>query len=276
LFIERYIELLRPSNFVITVMSVFVSCLLAGGDAGHTPAMILASLAAGLIGGGGMVINDIFDVGIDRINKPERPLPRGAVTLRSAAVFYALLTSVGLLLNLFLHSVAQVIAAGAVVLIFFYSYRLKSTPLFGNVTVGLLTGLAFIYGGAAVGNIDRAIIPAIFALLINIGRELIKDMEDVEGDALHHASTFPVKFGMRPALVVATLFLLAVVGSTIVPFADHQYGVLYFVIVFVGVDCVVAFVLLSMWKNSSPKNLNKLSVILKYDMLIGLIAIYLS
>ena len=276
MFNNRYILLLRPSNFIITVASVFVSCLLAGGNAGHISAMILASLAAGLIGGGGMVVNDIFDVEIDRVNKPARPLPSGAVSPRAAAIFYALLTAVGLLLNLFLHSNAQAIAVGAAVLIFFYSYRLKSTPLFGNVTVGLLTGMAFIYGGAAVGNIDRAIVPALFAFLINVGRELIKDMEDVEGDALHHAETFPVKYGMKSALIVATVLLLAVVGSTIIPFANHQYGIVYFIIVIVGVDCVIVFGLFSIWKDATPKSLNRLSTILKYDMLIGLLAIYLG
>ena len=197
MFNNRYILLLRPSNGIITIASVFVSCLLAGGNARHIPAMLLASFAAGLIGGGGMVINDIFDVEIDRVNKPARPLPSGAVSGQAAAIFYALLTAVGLLLNLFLHPSAQAIALGAAVLIFFYSYMLKRTPLFGNLTVGLLTGLAFIYGGAAVGNIDRAIVPALFAFLINVGRELIKDMEDVEGDALHHAETFPVKYRLE-------------------------------------------------------------------------------
>jgi geranylgeranylglycerol-phosphate geranylgeranyltransferase len=273
---NRYILLLRPSNFIITVASVFVSCLLAGGNSGQSFAMILASLAAGLIGGGGMVVNDIFDIEIDRVNKPARPLPSGVVSPRSAALFYALLTSVGLLLNLFLHSNAQVIAAAAAVLIFFYSYRLKSTPLFGNVTVGLLTGMAFIYGGAAVGNIGRAVIPALFAFLINVGREIIKDMEDVEGDALHHAETFPVKYGMKSALIAATMFLLAVVVSTIIPFASHQYGIIYFLIVIVGVDCVIAFAIFSMWNDVSQKNLNRLSTIIKYDMCIGLIAIYLG
>ncbi len=276
MFNNRYILLLRPSNGIITIASVFVSCLLAGGNARHIPAMLLASFAAGLIGGGGMVINDIFDVEIDRVNKPARPLPSGAVSGQAAAIFYALLTAVGLLLNLFLHPSAQAIALGAAVLIFFYSYMLKRTPLFGNLTVGLLTGLAFIYGGAAVGNIDRAIVPALFAFLINVGRELIKDMEDVEGDALHHAETFPVKYGLKSASIVATAFLLAVVGSTIIPFASHQYGIVYFIIVLVGVDCVIVFGLFSMWKDATPKNLNRLSTILKYDMLIGLLAIYLG
>ncbi len=273
---NRYVVLLRPSNFIIIVVSVFVSCLLAGGKAEQIPAMIVASIAAGLIGGGGMVVNDIFDAEIDRVNKPARPIPSGTVSPPAAAFFYALLTGVGLLLNLFLHSNAQAIAIGAALLVFIYSYKLKSTPLFGNLAVGLLTGLAFIYGGATVGNIGRATIPALFAFLINVGRELIKDMEDVEGDAHQHAATFPIKYGMTSAAVVATVFLLAVVGSTIIPFANRQYGIVYFIIVMAGVNCVIAFVLFSLWKDTTPNNLNRLSTILKYDMLIGLIAIYLG
>jgi geranylgeranylglycerol-phosphate geranylgeranyltransferase len=238
--------------------------------------MMCASIAAGLIGGGGMVVNDIFDIEIDRINKPSRPLASGRISPRSASLFYAVLTAVGLLLNLFIHSTAQAIAAGAALLIFFYSYRLKSTSLFGNLTVGFLTGLTFIYGGAVVGNIERAFIPALFAFLINVGREVIKDMEDVEGDARHNAATFPVRYGKTPASSVATVFLLAVIGSTIIPFADHQYGLLYFSLVTAGVNVVVAYTIVSMWKESTPANLHRLSTILKYDMLIGLIAIYLG
>ena len=276
MLLTHYIALLRPSNFIITVASVFVSCILAGGRIEQTPVMFLASLAAGLIGGGGMVVNDIFDVEIDRINKPMRPLPSGAISAGSAALFYASLSAVGLLLNLFLHPSAQFIASAAVVLIFFYSSTLKSTPLFGNLMVGFLTGLAFLYGGAAVGDMGRAIIPALFAFLINVGREVIKDMEDIEGDAKQSAVTFPIKYGMRAASLVAMAFLLAVVGATIIPFINHQYGVNYFVLVMLGVNCVIAFVLFSLWKDTSPKNLHRLSTILKYDMIVGLIAIYLG
>ena len=66
-----------------------MSCLLAGGTAGNVIAMVLASFAAGFIGGGGMVVNDLFDIEIDRINKPSRPLPSGSV---SPTLFYAFLT----------------------------------------------------------------------------------------------------------------------------------------------------------------------------------------
>jgi len=271
---KHYLILLRPSNFLITMASVFVSALLAGAGAADILPMALASIAAGLIGGGGMVINDLFDVEIDRINKPSRPLPSGAVSPRSAASFYAGVTSLGLLLNLFLHSGAQVIAAGAALLIFFYSYRLKRTPLLGNLTVGALTGLAFLYGGTVVGRIDRAIMPAIFAFLINVGREIVKDMEDLDGDARQGAKTFPVVFGMKKSAMLASAFLFAVICSTIVPFLTHQYGFAYLTIVAVGVDLVLAGVIASLWREMTPGNLGLLSAVLKYDMIIGLAAIY--
>ncbi|MDD8019402.1 MAG: geranylgeranylglycerol-phosphate geranylgeranyltransferase, partial [Bacteroidota bacterium] len=179
---KQYIALLRPSNFVITALSIFVSCILAGGTKAQFLQMMFASLGGALIGGGGMVINDIFDIEIDKINKPNRPLPSGAVTKFDAALFYAGLTVAGLMMSYSASWSAFLIAIFAVPTIFFYSYIFKSTPLFGNLIVGFLTGLAFIYGGAAVGNIKQAMMPAVFALLINVGREVIKDMEDVEGD----------------------------------------------------------------------------------------------
>jgi geranylgeranylglycerol-phosphate geranylgeranyltransferase len=274
--LKPYIALIRPSNFVITALSVIVSCILAGATRAMVAEVIAASLSAGLIGAGGMVINDYFDVEIDRINKPMRPLPSEAVSLRAAILFWIFLSFLGLSLTIILPSSAAVIAILAVVIIFYYSKVLKRTPLFGNLTVGALTGLAFIYGGAAVGNINRAIMPAVFAFLINVGREIIKDMEDVHGDSQLSAVTFPIKFGMRHSTVLATIFLCAVIGSTIIPFVNRQYGSAYFITVNIGVNAVLVAVLASLWKNQSRHNLRRLSLILKYDMFIGLIAIYLG
>ncbi len=270
------LRLLRPSNFLIAVASVFVSCLLAGGGWGDLAAMVTSALAAGCIGAGGMVVNDLFDVAIDRINRPERPLPHGDITSRAAATFYAGLCGAGLLLNLFLPRLCGLIAIVAVFSLFFYSYRLKRLPLIGNLTVATFTGLAFIYGGAAVGNVEKAVIPALFAFLINAGREVVKDMEDVEGDARHGASTIPVRFGMGAGAWVATVFLSVVILSTFYPYLAGLYSVRYFVLVMAGVNTVIVYVLVSLWRNRVTENLRRLSLILKYDMIVGLAAIYLQ
>ncbi len=273
---KPYITLTRPVNFVITALSIFVASLLAGGTHAHILQMVFASLGGALIGSGGMVINDILDVEIDMINKPERPIPSGAVDRYDAMMFYGALTGAGMIMIAYTTKPAFIIASIAVPLIVLYSRVFKGTPLIGNMIVGGLTGLAFIFGGAAVGNVKQAVMPALFAFLINVGREVIKDMEDVEGDAKNGAATLPVVYGMRNAAIIATMFLVFVMISTVVPFVNGLYGMKYFILVNIGVNLVLVYVLGSLWKDQSVKNLNFLSNILKWDMLVGLIAIYLG
>jgi geranylgeranylglycerol-phosphate geranylgeranyltransferase len=273
---KPYIILVRPVNFVITALSIFVSCILAGGTKAQLLLIIFASLSGALIGSGGMVINDILDIDIDRINKPERPLPSGAIARYDALMFYAILTGFGLIMGAYTTRAAFIIAFFAVPVIVLYSKVLKGTPLLGNITVGALTGLAFIYGGATVGNIRQAIVPALFAFLINVGREIVKDMEDVEGDSKNNANTLPIKYGMKNAGIVATTFLIFVIGSTIIPIIFGLYGWKYFFAVNLGVNLIIVYVIVSLWKDQSVKNLNRISNILKWDMLVGLGAIYLG
>lgn len=273
---KHYLTLVRPVNFFITAASIYVSCLLAGGTHLQFIAMISASLGGALIGAGGMVINDYFDIEIDKINKPDRPLASGAIARFDALMFYAAVTGSGLIMSAYSTKTAFIIAFVAVPAIFLYSQRFKATPLIGNVMVGTLTGLAFIFGGAAVGNIRLAIVPAVFALLINVGREIIKDMEDVEGDARLNAVTYPIRYGMKKAAQLATAFLVAVIASTIIPYAIGLYGVYYFILVNAGVNTVILYVLYSLWHDQSRANLNRLSTILKWDMLVGLAAIYIG
>jgi len=273
---KPYITLIRPVNFIITALSIFVACLLAGGTQAQILFMIFASLGGACIASGGMVINDILDVDIDRINKPERPIPSGAVSKYDALMFYGGLTGAGMIMTAYTTRPAFIIAFVAVPTIVLYSKVFKGTPLIGNLIVGGLTGLTFIFGGAAVGNMRQAVIPAVFAFLINVGREIIKDMEDVEGDAKNGATTFPVLYGMKSAAIIATLFLLLVIASTVVPYMFGIYSVKYFVLVNVGVNIVLLYVIYSLWKDQSIKNLNILSNILKWDMLVGLAAIYLG
>jgi geranylgeranylglycerol-phosphate geranylgeranyltransferase len=273
---KPYITLIRPVNFVINGLSIFVACLLAGGTQQQMLIMVFASFSGALIGAGGMVINDILDADIDKINKPDRPIPSGAVEKYDAMMFYGALTGAGMIMAAYTTRPAFIIAFIAVPMIVMYSKLFKGTPLLGNMLVGALTGLAFIFGGAAVGNIRQAVMPALFAFLINTGREIIKDMEDVEGDATHSVKTLPVLYGMKNAAIMATLFLLLVIVSTVIPFVYGIYGMNYFIVVNLGVNLVVLYVLYSLWKDQSVKNLNYLSNILKWDMLVGLFAIYLG
>ena len=263
----------RPVNVAIAMMSIYVAAVLTG----HIESLqkvIMACLSGGLIAAAANAINDYYDVEIDRINRPGRPLPRALISMKEALVFSLLGFAGGISMSLSINFYAFLIATTFSLLLFWYSSHLKRTVVLGNLTVSLATAFAFIYGGVAAGHFEHALIPAAFAFLMHFGREIIKDMEDVEGDRANQARTLPIVHGFSVAksLVTATLGLL--VFLTLVPHFLHIYGRWYFYIVMFGVNGVILIVLLSMWKNPHRTNLRRLSAVLKADMLVGLLAIY--
>ncbi len=273
---KPYIQLLRPSNFVIALLSIGVASLLSGGTSAQWAAIAAAALSGAFIGAAGMVINDVLDVEIDKVNKPDRPLANGAVPLDHAKLLYMVLNAVGLAFGFLLPPAAQYIALFAVLFIYFYSAVLKRTVLLGNLAVGCMTGLAFAYGGASVGSMDRALLPALFAFLLNVGREIIKDMEDVEGDRRNGANTLPVKYGLTAAAAASTLFLVLLIAAALYPFAAGVYSWKYFFLVAAGMITVLSYVIYSLWRDTSVANLHRLSTFIKYDMIVGLVAISLG
>ena len=267
------ITLTRPVNVVISAASIFMGAFITG-TIQPIAKVALACLSGSIIAGAANVINDYFDIEIDKINKQHRPLPSGLVTPPQARIFSILLFATGIIIGALVNSVALAIAASSSVLLFMYSASLKRTVLWGNLAVSLATALAFIYGGIAVGRFSAALIPAGFAFMFHWGREIIKDIEDMEGDRENHVKTLPIRYGEKIALGVATGVFCVLLFATIVPYSLKIYGLLYLLIVLFGVDTVLVYVIFSMWKNPQPANLGWLSTLLKIDMIIGLVAIY--
>ena len=222
------------------------------------------------------MINDIFDLESDRINHPERPLSQGTLSVKSIVSSIILFNLIGLFLAFIINPAAFIIALSASALLFLYSLKLKRIPLLGNIVVAFLTGMVFIYAGVSVNNYPFAIIPAVFAFLINLIRELVKDMEDVEGDKAAKTITLPQRIGFNNIKKMIVLFSILLILFTIYPFLTRIYKIEYFIFVMVIVNPVLVFILKSIYKNDSKKNLNKISFLLKLDMLFGLIAIYLG
>jgi geranylgeranylglycerol-phosphate geranylgeranyltransferase len=171
---------------------------------------------------------------------------------------------------------AFIIAFSISLLLFFYSYRLKRLPLIGNLAVSFSTGMAFIYGGIAVHRVVETLIPAIFAFFYHFGREIIKDIQDREGDTSEKARTFPIIYGNRLSLILTTLNFALLTVLVFLPFLFGWYGIKYILVILFGVYPVIFFSVWSMWRNQTPGNLGFISNLLKADMLVGLLAIYLG
>jgi geranylgeranylglycerol-phosphate geranylgeranyltransferase len=270
------IKLIRPVNFFITFVSVIVAAIICQPYKISGLNIFLAAFAASFALASGNIINDINDVEIDKINKPFRPLASGKIKQREAYFLYILFVFVSIVLSFFLNEVALVIVLFSILLLFIYSKYLKQIPLLGNITVALLTGLVFIFGGVVVGNPIAAIVPAVFAFLINLIREIVKDMEDVEGDNKAGVITFPIKFGSKKSTILILFITISLILFTLYPFLSKLYKIEYFIAVMVIVNPIHTYCLKILFEDSSQKSLKKISSLLKLSMLFGLIAIYLG
>jgi 4-hydroxybenzoate polyprenyltransferase len=157
-----------------------------------------------------------------------------------------------------------------------YSAYLKTRPLVGNIAIALLTALAFIYGGYVTGNPAAAIIPAGFAFLINLIREIVKDIQDVEGDKKAGVSTFPIKYGFQKSKILIVISTIILILYTLYPFIAQLYKIEYFVVVMVFVNPLLILSLKILFDSKKENNLCVVSNMLKLNMVLGLVAIYLG
>ena len=268
-------ELLRPLNLVIAAAGVALGGLLVGGgwpgaEAGRR--LLVAALSAVLIGGGANALNDLFDLAIDRVNRPRRPLPAGRATPVVAKGLWVALSAAGVALSFALSAAHVAMALFAALALFAYSAWLKRRGLAGNVLVALVLGLALVYGGWAVGPPEAALVGAAFAFLTTLAREITKDLEDVRGDAAAAAQTLPLRYGPRRAADVAALVVALAVALTPLPFLALGYGGLYLgLVLFAVVPLLVALRLLL---TSDPvASAYRASAALKWSMVLGLVAL---
>lgn len=223
LTLSPFICLVRPGNAIIMAVGVIVGGLLVGATWVLEASMLaITALAAMCIGAGGNAINDIMDLPIDRINRPDRPLPQGDVSVSQARVVWILLSLIGFGLALWISTLHAILAGLAIGLLIAYSAWFKQQPLIGNVTVAILTALALLFGGLAVqetpGVLPAALIVGMaFAIATTLAREIIKDVEDMQGDAETGIRTLPIVAGVRTSVwLTIALLLVTLVGFPLV------------------------------------------------------------
>ena len=274
--IYYYILITRPLNIIITLLVVIVGALISKGETYETTNIILAGISAILTAAAGNIINDIIDKNADKINHPERIIPSGKLSVKQAGIEYFFLVIAACVISSFINQLSFLIVFLTSVLLFLYSNILKRIPLLGNITIAYLTGMAFIYGGVSVGHPRAALIPALFAFMINLIRELVKDIQDIDGDKNVGIKTFPIKFGIDSTKYLITFFVILLILTTFIPYAFDIYKIEFFILVMIVVNPILIFFLKLLYKNDFTANLNKLSNMLKLDMVFGLLAIFLG
>jgi geranylgeranylglycerol-phosphate geranylgeranyltransferase len=284
--LKPWLKLLRPGNGAISLAGTVIGGLSVLGltDAhigSYVIALVLAAVTTFLSTSAGNVLNDYVDAEGDKVNHPDRPIPTGEVT-RAGALRYAVALYVAsplFLLALFpLGMVPSIIGyeylglavaiwALAVGLMVGYEFRWKAEGLSGNAVVALLTGLVFLFGASVTEHPLIALPFVAMAFFATFSREIIKDMEDVEGDV--DRKTLPRVRGMPAASLAGRAAVLVAILLSPVPLLSwltvwSTAGMAYLVIV---IASDIVFVLSVAWL---PQRLHREQGLSKAAMVLAL------
>ncbi len=265
----------RPANAVFAGIASVVAYLIATGML--VPAVLLLFAIVALITAAGNVINDYYDIEIDRVNRPDRPIPSGAVTPRAARAYAVTLFLAGLFLCFFTNPLCMAIAIINSVLLALYAAWLKRTLLLGNIAVAYLSGSMFLFGAALAGTdaIIRIIPFAVMTFFAMLARELVKDAEDVEGDRASGAVTLPIRSGIRMAVMLALACGILAAAASLFPAISWGAGYLAGILIVDGIllaGCIRAL------RCRTPQEVigSKASALLKGGMFASLVVFVLA
>jgi geranylgeranylglycerol-phosphate geranylgeranyltransferase len=217
------LRLVRVGNLGVSFVGTVVGGLAARGTGVNAPEefwviVLLAAASTALVTAGGNVLNDLLDLEGDRINHPDRPLVTGAISRTGARTLAIGLFVAGIEVALpvvLVEPLVGVLLAIAVGALLAYEFRFKARGFLGNLVVAGLTGMVFLYGGAAAGHVVVMLPFAAMAFAATLSREVIKDMEDVEGDIGRR--TLPMTQGLPRAGIVARAAVVAAIALSFVP-----------------------------------------------------------
>ncbi len=216
----------RPLNSTVAGLATSLGFIVATGTLQADLLFPIAIVA--LITAAGNVVNDCCDAEIDAINRPDRPIPAGAIGVTEAAGFSAILFLAGIALALFTNPLCIGIAVLNSLLLVLYAAYLKKSPLVGNIAVSYLSASIFLFGGALAGirGLFLTLPVAGITFLAMVARELLKAAEDVEGDRVGGAVTVPMLIGIQRTAVLALGILAVAVTISLLP-VIRGWGPLY-------------------------------------------------
>ena len=238
--------------------------------------ILYACISAMLITAAGNICNDIADYKIDRQFKSYRPLAGGIITKPEAWVLASAMFAAGIVLSIIAGTPHNIIAPAASILLFGYNFYFKRIPVAGNIMVALLSGLPFLYGGLLSAVWQWSLIPFTFAVLMHLGREILKSMEDLEGDLSHNVRTIAAYIPPGTLKIVVTVLFTAVIILSVIPYRAGWYNGIYFTVLLIGIFVPMGILLGLLFKKNWQNNFPLIHQLLKIEMLAGTIAVLLG
>jgi geranylgeranylglycerol-phosphate geranylgeranyltransferase len=282
------IEILRPINDIMGSLTVIIGIL--NTRSGIDPIILILNIILGVltyifIAGSGMVINDYYDIEIDKINRPERPIPRGSITLKQALILWIVTSLIGMVIAI-IHSILFNIGYLPITIAVFFAFMGwlyaawgKKSGFFGNIIVSISFSIGLIYG--AVLNSSN-VPPYIYFFFLTsffllLSREVIKGCEDIEGDKKEGVKTLAIRIGIKKATISSLVFALFAIIFYILPYFTEIFNPTLFLISMIfGIALVLYTIILMLKSDLKRKDFKKISLLLKISMFLGLVAFILA
>lgn len=294
----KYLQLIRFPNLLMIILTQVLIKYYLFEPFGiaitlNSFGFALLVIATVCLAAAGNVINDIFDVEADLINKPNKVIVGKKVSEKAAYNLYFGLTIIGVLLGFYLSNMIQKPSFTAIfiltsALLYLYAKSLKSYLVLGNILISLLVAMTIIIVG--LYDLMPAITPqnkvsqqtifsilidyAVFAFLLNWVREMVKDQQDINGDHKAGIHTLPIALGQdrtnKIIFAVVLLPLVAVLYYLYEYLYHHTYSLMYALVLIVA---PLLYVMIKIWAATDKKHYKHLSFVLKLIMFFGLISI---
>jgi len=299
--ITAFLQLVRWPNllFIILTQFLFEYCIYVriygvteGVNQYQFWYIVIASV---LIAAAGNIINDYFDLNIDQVNKPDKVIVNAVINRRWVIFWHMLLSMMGLFftvmalpVSLYWHLVLANI--GSILLLWFYSTNFKKQLLVGNIVISLLTAWVILIlffakqplqikqllsaGHNEIRFFRLAMLYASFAFVISLIREVVKDVEDMEGDRKYGCKTLPIVWGVQAAKIFVAVWLVVLIAAlTILQLYVLPLGwwhsALYCV---VAIIAPLVWIFIKLFKASTPADFHRLSSVIKLVMLTGILS----
>lgn len=271
-----YLEIVRMPNCLMIGLAVIVGEFIGLGGLPSYSALTFGFLTASLMMAGTMILNDIYDVEIDTLNNPQRPIPSGRVRNREAYTLAVLFSAASIIFASLLGPWTTLTALLALALMAYYNTRGKRTGLAGNLVVSFNVALPFFFGGLAVGSLTTLLyIFSVLAFLANLGREIAKGIPDVQGDRALGVRTLAVSIGPKKAATASASMFLAAVFLSFLPPVAGRLSLPYFPVVSLA-DAGFIYSSYRLLVSQQPESVRKTKTMVLLWMLLGLVAFLLG
>lgn len=275
--LHGFFKVIRFPNLLIIAFTQYMTAGFLVGDSQQGISrltdinLLLLVISTLLIAAAGYIINDYYDVKIDYINKPKRVVVGRILKRRGVMVAHTLFNFSGIFIGFYLSTWVGIISVGSAFMLWWYSNQLKRLPFVGNFFIAVLTGASiFLVGIYYQQHIFLVNTYAFFAFSITLIREIVKDIEDLKGDADFGCRTLPIIFGIRQTKVI--LYILIATFIFIMFYLAERLGNQTLVIYFLILSLPILHFLYLLIKADTVKHFRMLSNYCKAIMLSGILS----